>query len=204
MSAAEHSTRFTPIQQQVIAHLSTGLSFTAAAAAAGVHRNTITNWRREVPSFANAFEKAARDQARAFQEEALDAVPQAMQAVLSILNDPATPPALRLRAAGMILKIADLKSAAQESETMIVMQPGVRIIQADPETESPRAQHLAEPERRQPQSSAASRAPRPNSKIHDHAASPVASEILHNSEQSAGQATSPEAPEIARNLKNAA
>jgi transposase-like protein len=101
MSAAA---TFTPIQQQVIAHVSMGLSFTAAAEAAGVHRNTISNWRREIPSFATAFEKAARDQARAFQEEALDAVPQATQAILAVLNDPATSPALRLRAAGMILK----------------------------------------------------------------------------------------------------
>jgi transposase-like protein len=183
MSAAAHNTTFSPIQQQVIAHLSTGLSFTAAAEAAGIHRNTIANWRREIPSFATAFEKAARDQARAFQEEALDAVPQAIQAILSILNDPATPPAFRLRAAGMILKTADIKSAAQERETMIVMQPGVRIIQADPETEGARAQHLAELEKRQPQSSAAPRSPRQSLRSHYFAESPQSSEILHNSAQ---------------------
>jgi transposase-like protein len=132
-----HMSAVTPIQEEVIAHLSTGLSFSAAAEAAGVHRNTIANWRREIPSFATAFEKAVRDQARAFQEEALDAVPQAMQAILAILNDPATPPALRLRAAGMILKTADIKSAAQERETMIVMQPGVRVIHTELEERQP-------------------------------------------------------------------
>jgi transposase-like protein len=168
-----HMSAFTPIQQQVIAHVFTGLSFSAAAEAAGVHRNTIANWRREIPSFAAAFEKAARDQARAFHEEALDAVPQAIEAILAILNDPATQPALRLRAAGMILKMADIKSAAQERETMIVMQPGVRVIAAEPETTCT-----------QSQSSAASRSLRQSSKIHDHAASPVTSEILHNSAQS--------------------
>jgi SEC-C motif len=123
---------FIPQQHRVLSLLAVGLSFTAAAEAAGVHRNTIRNWRREIPSFATAFEQAARDQARAFQEAALDAVPLATQAILAILNDPATPPALRLRAAGMILKMADIKSASAERETMVVMQPGVRVIHADP------------------------------------------------------------------------
>jgi transposase-like protein len=100
------------IQERVIASLATGLSFSAAAEAAGVHRNTVGNWRREIPSFAAAFEQAAREQARAFKEEALDAVPQATQTILAIMNDPAASPALRLRAAGMVLKMADLKSAA--------------------------------------------------------------------------------------------
>jgi SEC-C motif len=158
MSAAP--TTLSPIQEQVIAHLATGLSFTAAAEAAGVHRNTIANWRREIPSFATAFEKAARDQARAFQEEALDAVPLATQAILAVLNDPTTPPALRLRAAGMILKMADIKSAAQEREVLIDLTPGIRTITEEPapdpekiarlraEIESSRAQFLAEVEKR--------------------------------------------------------
>jgi transposase-like protein len=181
---------FSPIRQQVIAHLSTGLSFTAAAEAAGVHRNTISNWRREIPSFATAFEKAARDQARAFQEEALDAVPLATQAILAVLNDPATPPALRLRAAGMILKMADIKSAAQEREVLIDLTPGVRTITEEPapdpekiarlraEIASTRAQFLAELEKR-----CASDSP----------------ETLHNFAQSPVQTIRREAPKVGRN-----
>jgi SEC-C motif len=150
----------TPRQHHVLSLLAVGLSFSAAAEGAGVHRNTITNWRREIPSFATAFEKAARDQARAFQEEALDAVPLATQVILAILNDPATPPALRLRAAGMILKMADIKSAAQEREVLIDLQTGIRTITEEPapdpekvarlraEIESTRAQIRAELEKR--------------------------------------------------------
>jgi hypothetical protein len=109
------STVVSPIQEQVIAHLSTGLSFSAAADAAGVHRNTILNWRREIPAFATAYEQAAREQARACREEALEAVPLATQSILAILNDSAASPSIRLRAAGMILKLADLKSTQTNS-----------------------------------------------------------------------------------------
>jgi SEC-C motif len=186
MSAAT----FSPIQEQVIAHLSTGLSFTAAAEAAGVHRNTIANWRREIPSFATAFEKAARDQARAFQEEALDAVPLATQAILAVLNDPATPPALRLRAAGMILKMADIKSAAQEREVLIDLTPGVRTITEEPasdpekiarlraEIAATRAQFLAEL---------------------DKCCASEPSATLHNFAQSRVQTIRREAPKVGRN-----
>jgi hypothetical protein len=117
-----------------------------------------------------------RDQARAFQEEALDAVPQAIKAILAILNEPATPAALRLRAAGMILKMADVKSAAQERETKIVMQPGVRIIHADP--------------------SAASAPPRQSLNSHPGGANPETSKILHNSAQRPAQTTPPEAQTV--------
>jgi hypothetical protein len=188
MSAAAQSigTTFSPIQQQVIANLSTGLSFTAAAEAAGVHRNTIANWRREIPSFATAFEKAARDQARAFQEEALDAVPLATQAILAVLNDPATPPALRLRAAGMILKMADIKSAAQEREVLIDLTPGIRTITEE------RAQY-------QPRPSAAPRSLRQSLRSHPRTESPEPSKIMHNFAQSPVQTIRREAPKVGRN-----
>jgi hypothetical protein len=184
---AQHASApgFTPQQHHVLSLLAAGRSFTAAAEAAGVHRNTIANWRRAIPSFANAFEKAARDQARAFQEEALDSVPQATQAILAILNDPATPPALRLRAAGMILKMADIKSAAREREVLIDLTPGIRIV--------------AEPEKLQPQSSAAPRSPRQSLKGPHYTESPEPPKILHNFAQSPVQTIRREAPKVGRN-----
>jgi hypothetical protein len=184
MSAAP--TTLSPMQEQVITHLATGLSFTAAAEAARVHRNTIANWRREIPSFSTAFKKAARDQARAFHEEALDAVPLATQAILAVLNDPSTPPALRLRAAGMILKMADIKSAAQEPEVLIDLRPGIRTM-------------TEELEQRQPQSSAAPRSPRQSLRSHPCAESPKSSKILHNFAQSPVQTIRREAPKVGRN-----
>jgi hypothetical protein len=186
MRVEEHyMSAFTPVQELVISHLSVGLSFTAAAEAAGVHRNTVANWRRELPSFAKAYEKAARDQARAFQEETLDAVPQAIQVILAVLNDPATSPALRLRAAGMILKIADINSAAQEREVLTDLTPGVRTI--------------AEPEKHPLQSSAASRSVRQNLKNHPHAEGPDSSKILHNFAQSPVQTIRRETLKVGRN-----
>jgi hypothetical protein len=61
-------------------------------------------------NFSPIQEQAAIDQVRACREEALKAVPLATQTILAILNDPAASPSIRLRAAGMILKLADLKS----------------------------------------------------------------------------------------------
>jgi transposase-like protein len=133
LAAAQDSitNNFSPIQEQVIAHLSTGLSFTAAADAAGVHRNTILNWRREIPAFAAAFEQAAHEQARACQEEALEAVPLATQTILAILNDPTASPSIRLRAAGMILKMADLKSAQTTSPSFAPSRLGEKAVEPE-------------------------------------------------------------------------
>jgi transposase-like protein len=111
-------------QHQVLTLLAGGHTLTAAAEAVGIHRNTIRNWRQSIPAFAPALARASREQARAFQEEALDAVPLATQAILAVLNDPAAPPALRLRAAGMILKMAEVSSAAApERETVFDLGP---------------------------------------------------------------------------------
>jgi len=43
---AEDCCVLTPAQQKVVALLSAGATIAAAARAAGVHRNTVTNWRR--------------------------------------------------------------------------------------------------------------------------------------------------------------
>jgi transposase-like protein len=111
-------------QHQVLTLLAGGHTLTSAAEGFGIHRNTIRNWRQSIPAFTTALARASREQARAFQEEALDAVPLATQAILAVLNDPATPPALRLRAAGMILKMADVSSAAApERETVFDLGP---------------------------------------------------------------------------------
>jgi uncharacterized protein YchJ len=130
-SIASHN--LSPAQEQVISHLSSGNSFSVAAEAAGVHRNTILNWRRSVPAFSSEFERAAREQAQAWQEEAMNAVPLATQTITAVLNDPAAPIALRLRAAGMILKMADLKTAAApERQTLIAIERGVVTVPAEP------------------------------------------------------------------------
>jgi transposase-like protein len=65
----------TPVQHLVLTLLAEGHSLSAAAAAAGIHRNTIRNWRRTVPSFAREIEFAVLEQALVWREEALRLAP---------------------------------------------------------------------------------------------------------------------------------
>jgi hypothetical protein len=60
-------------------------------------------------------EDTTHKQIESWQEEARNAVPQAIQTIIKILNDPSVSPSLRLRAAGMILKTAGLKSPSVAS-----------------------------------------------------------------------------------------
>jgi SEC-C motif len=96
----------TPQQHQVISLLADGHSIIGAAVAAGISRNTIRNWRRCVPAFARELEFATREQALAWHEQALLLAPIATKTISDILNDPEASPALRLRAAIAILKMA--------------------------------------------------------------------------------------------------
>jgi hypothetical protein len=96
----------TPQQHQVISLLADGHSIIGAAAAAGISRNTIRNWRRSVPAFARELEFATREQALAWHEQALLLAPLATKTISDILNDPEASAALRLRAAITILKMA--------------------------------------------------------------------------------------------------
>jgi uncharacterized protein YecA (UPF0149 family) len=89
----------TPQQHQVISLLADGHSIIGAAVAVGISRNTIRNWRRCVPAF-------TREQALVWHEQALLLAPLATKTISDILNDPEASPALRLRAAITILKMA--------------------------------------------------------------------------------------------------
>jgi transposase-like protein len=56
------STNLSPVQAQVIAALAQGRTITTAAVEAGIHRNTIYNWLREL-HFKTAVEEAQREYA---------------------------------------------------------------------------------------------------------------------------------------------
>ena len=94
----------TPVQHRVLALLAEGQSLTEAAAQAGVHRNTVRNWRRSVPAFARDCEFAVREQAVAWHDHLLQLAPQAAQVLHSVLHDESASPSLRLRAAVAVLK----------------------------------------------------------------------------------------------------
>ncbi len=96
----------TPDQHHILALLAEGNSITQAAEAVGIHRNTVRNWRRCVPAFAREMEFAVREQALVWHEQATELAPKAALELEKLLTSPETPPAVRLRAALAILKIA--------------------------------------------------------------------------------------------------
>ena len=96
----------TPAQHKVLALLADGRSIIDAAAAAGVHRNTVRNWRRALPAFAREAEWAAREQALAWHDCMVHLAPRAAHVLHHLLHDDSAAPALRLRAALAVLKAA--------------------------------------------------------------------------------------------------
>jgi hypothetical protein len=93
-------------QLAAICALSSGAGIAAAAEQAGVHRNTINNWRRNSPPFQLGFAHAQYDRALYFREKAEGLIDLAFQAVQEILTDPNTPPSVRLKAALAIIAAA--------------------------------------------------------------------------------------------------
>ena len=93
-------------QLTVINALSGGASTLSAAAEAGVHRNTISNWRRNCLAFQHALAHAQYDRALAAREKAEELLDISTQTIRAILEDPAAPASVRLRAALAILQTA--------------------------------------------------------------------------------------------------
>ena len=75
-----------PVQDQIIAALSSGVSLTAAADAAGIHRNTISNWLRISAPFRAALAEAQYDRALFIREQAESLADIALQTIREILN----------------------------------------------------------------------------------------------------------------------
>jgi hypothetical protein len=96
----------TPQQHHLLSLLAQGVSITAAAAAAGVHRNTAANWRRTVPAFARELDYACRERSLYWHDQAADLAQKAIEVISTILHNESAAPSLRLRAAMKILAIA--------------------------------------------------------------------------------------------------
>jgi transposase-like protein len=104
-------------QLAVITALSSGASVTDAAAQAGVHRNTITNWRRNVLAFQHALANAQYDRALYHREKIEAEVDLAIATLHQLLADPATPASVRLKAALTVLQTA---STPPQPQTQIL------------------------------------------------------------------------------------
>ncbi|MBL8173591.1 MAG: SEC-C domain-containing protein [Bryobacterales bacterium] len=97
---------FTPLQQDLLQALSSGLSITAAAERAGIHRTTIHHWSRTIPEFRNALAAIRMAKSEELREELDSLVPQSLAVLKETLADHTASRALRVRVALSILKSA--------------------------------------------------------------------------------------------------
>ncbi len=98
--------RLSTQQLTAICALSSGATLTEAAEEAGVHRNTLANWRRNELPFQYAFAHAQYDRALLFREKAEALADLAIETIKALLADPKTPAGVRLKAALSILQTA--------------------------------------------------------------------------------------------------
>jgi AcrR family transcriptional regulator len=93
-----------PVQAQVIAALAQGRTATDAARDAGIHRTTIHHWFRTDPLFKSSFQEAQREYVETLHDGMRDLAARAVETLRSLLDDPKTPPSVRLRTALAILQ----------------------------------------------------------------------------------------------------
>jgi preprotein translocase subunit SecA len=95
-----------PQQLEVICALSTGATLTAAAEQAGVHRNTICHWRRNLIPFQHALASAQYDRALLYREKIEDLVDLAVATLRDLLADLKASASVRLKAALAVVNLA--------------------------------------------------------------------------------------------------
>jgi hypothetical protein len=97
-------TTLSSAQAQVIAALAQGRTITDAARDAGLHRTTIHTWFRDQPVFKTAFEEAQREYVAILHDGMRDLAARAVETLRNLLDDPKTPPSVRLRTALAVLQ----------------------------------------------------------------------------------------------------
>jgi hypothetical protein len=119
-------------QLAVICALSSGATMTSAAEQAGVHRNTILNWRRNLLPFQQGLADAQYDRALFFRERMEAEFDLAIECLHQILADPNTPASVRLKGALAIIQTA-AKPAPPKQQTVLEFK---KVHLADPPAES--------------------------------------------------------------------
>ena len=110
MLSTTQSTPFdtlTPIQVQVLQSLVTGLSISAAAREAGLHRTTVHLWTRTLPDFARALLTLRQQRADRMMDELGDLAELAINTFRQILSDDQASASVRLKAAIEIAKLVE-------------------------------------------------------------------------------------------------
>ena len=93
-----------PVQAQVIEALAQGQTVSAAAEKAGVHRTTIHHWIRTEPQFQAAVRIAQAEYSAELNDGIRELAARALLTLHDLLQDPTTPPAVRLKTALAILQ----------------------------------------------------------------------------------------------------
>ena len=110
MTSTTPSTLFdtlTPIQVQVLQSLVAGLSVTAAAKEAGIHRTTVHLWTRTLPDFARAYLTLRQQRADGLVDQLGDLADLAINTFRQLLSDESASASVRLKAAMEIVKIVE-------------------------------------------------------------------------------------------------
>jgi AcrR family transcriptional regulator len=102
-AVAASPAKLSPVQAQIIVALAQGRTITAAAAEAGIHRNTIHNWFRD-PEFKAAVNEAQQDYVETLNDGLRGLAARALETLRELLDDPKTPPSIRLKASLFILQ----------------------------------------------------------------------------------------------------
>ena len=102
-----------PQMEQVLALLSSGRTIDQAAAAVGIDRNTIVNWRRTSAVFQWCWHSMQHAQAKYWRDQLKTLAPAAFETARQILEDPKVAPSVRLRAALALIKHADQDARAK-------------------------------------------------------------------------------------------
>ena len=114
-----------PIQEKVLASIAAGDSASAAAAAAGIHRNTVGNWVRSSSAFRLALVHAQEVQQLHWREQAETRVAAAFATIDQIMADPEAPAGVRARLALAIIQIASTPIEAQDDLAPAAQDPGI-------------------------------------------------------------------------------
>ena len=120
-----HSADLPPAQAQFLAAMAQGLTITAAAESAGVHRTTTYNWFNTSPAFAAAFNEARETFADNLLAQTDELTALAVKTLRELMEDPKASPTVRLKAAIAILKRTDRSlpaTAGRNAEQQLVRQ----------------------------------------------------------------------------------
>jgi hypothetical protein len=118
-------------QERAIAALLTGASVTAAAAKAGVARQTVHRWLSDDPAFIAAYNLARREIAEAVAQSLRVLSLQSVRVLRRTLTSSKTPTAVKVQAAVAVLKMAagapDGPTDVEDARAMVARRDRARM-----------------------------------------------------------------------------